>query len=463
MAIRKRSGTKPNTLGDTLLDELILRIIGYLHGECRCRLRVVSRRYKALVDTRWEELYHRKWKVEHSQIGEESSSTVSSQEWKNRFFERCRLLYVPKRTLREVVRYNLKGYDEEYFLNKGFTEIHNSMFSEAIQSFTKALQINKSARAYEGLARIHFPREQRDNFITFFGDNEKQNTIQIHYCDMSPYSLVIVYAEESIRQQPVNAAALYYMRAKALFHMKRFRESFTDYSNTLEWLNIAQVYHLGLSNSKAYHDRMLASLYSGNIESAYSDCVEANYGFEEGDCWLEAAKILYDLRDYENVEQFLRHSSSNSVEYHRIKWFLNWRVDNLRKAAQELDKIENSNILCREEKIQAAFTLFQQGRYNDGILFLLQISLMHSDDIRTSSSFCLPHQYLSHSLQPLIERIVHNLPSPAANPHQWNMAGEWLLSILESMVLEWGPSNCLPVTHFIDATHVSRQIIPSDV
>lgn len=365
----RRSSQKGNkqalrTLILSLPSELYKHILHYLDKKSFLSARAVCTKFSTPANYLWEQFYHQCFHVVHSPIipaslttcpidrnsinasssspsaspGKPSQNTTSNT-WKDLFIERYKILnlrnsshysssksinifknskndvyYVDKGTFFVhdfFIRYN-------YVISSGYAFIYRNDIDKALRCFEKATKLKRSARAYEGLARIY---QQRD-----------------------VPSYVIIFSEAALEFKPVNQAELYYLRGKALHHYHRLDEALRDFNKSIEYLTLSPVnYHLFLRHSDVYYDRMLIHIEHGNYQLAYLDCEKIEQTeryFEGGDCWMKGGKILYDKKQFMEAERFLKQVKNKTKEYYLLFMQVKCSIGKYEKALEQYRKYQ---------------------------------------------------------------------------------------------------------------------------
>jgi len=76
--------------------------------------------------------------------------------------------------------------------------LYRNDHEKAIEYFAESAKSKPTARAYEGLARIHYHQKNYNN--------------------------VIIFAEACLNYSPINLGEIYYLRARALYSLNRLEE-----------------------------------------------------------------------------------------------------------------------------------------------------------------------------------------------------------------------------------------------
>jgi tetratricopeptide (TPR) repeat protein len=288
--------------------------------------------------------------------------------WKELFFERYKILRFGQVRGKKVEKSKLSlfhsprssGYksDPEHYTDKGYANIYRNDYIKATACFEKALCINPSARAYEGLARIY----------------------QQH-CESPPH--VVVFTEAALKLNPVNPGELHYLRGKALLSMNRLHEALNDFSRAIEYLTVSPVnYHLFLRTSDVYYDRMMTNLELGNFDQAFSDCemvTKTERFFEGGDCFVKCARVLYDMKQFEQGERFLKQVKVKTLDYYllfmRVQCMLGKYKDAMKSYKSYEIELKNmtqhasthTSIVSNEILLDIGITLIMNNYITEGI------------------------------------------------------------------------------------------------
>lgn len=197
--------------------------------------------------------------------------------------------------------------------------IYRREWENALDCFEKAVTIEKSARAYEGLTRIY------------------------HYRKV-PF-IVIVYAEACLRMKPVNPGEIFFLRGKALHAQKRLIETLQDYTQAIEYLTVSPVkYHIDLRPAEVYFERMKIYLELGKYDEAYKDCEAiTKLKYTEGEeCWFVCGRELFQQKQYQQAVRFLEKAQNKNKTYYLLFMRVWCSVGDYQKALKCLQEFQNS-------------------------------------------------------------------------------------------------------------------------
>ncbi|KAL9657355.1 hypothetical protein ABK040_014344 [Willaertia magna] len=404
-----------------LPNDIINIIIKHLDLKSFLSIRCISKSFYIVSENEWKRFYFSKWNVSHRIILEDNLITNNyrysnnnlynnltildyNNPWKDLFIERfriikCQLNETPNRKgmkLNKIFSSNSsKESEAENYVEKGYFFIYRGEYRKAIENFEKAITLKKGyARAFEGLAKICWQRDLPN--------------------------IVIVYAEEALHCNPANSGELYFLRGKALLKLKRVKEALLDMNKAIEYLTLSPILFLSLKISEVYYERMLCHIELGNISKAYKDCekIVTCDRFFEGDCFLKAAKILFEKKNLENAEKFMK---SNFVKKNEEYYLLlmqiyssNCKYDKALECYRSFEeliknKLTNKITLNRDLLIDIGIIFLMNNLIEEAIHFYAKAAIINrtntNSDIIISeedflrTSLCFQHENLYGSKQ----------------------------------------------------------------
>jgi tetratricopeptide (TPR) repeat protein len=353
---------------ESLPIEILSHIFIYLNKQSFLKVRLLCQRLSQATDSLWMIVYQQTWHVPHRLLTTTTTNTSSmnllsittpppslppSQNWKDLFFERYKMLHLNQEeistntnisTTRKMLHFRSSGSqkhkDHEHYTDKGYGKIYRNDYLKAVKCFEKSIRILPSARAYEGLARIY-----------------QQYTSPSH---------VIVFSEAALRLSPVNPGELYYLRGKALLSMNRTQHAHNDLSKAIEYLSVSPVnYHLFLKTSEVYYDRMITNLQLENYDQAYYDCdtiTRTEKSYESGECFLRCATILFEQKQANDQSlRFLRRVKHKNIDYYLLLMQLQCTMGNYEESLHSyqsyLEFIANNQQQSQQQQLDKKILL----------------------------------------------------------------------------------------------------------
>ncbi|KAG2388635.1 hypothetical protein C9374_000074 [Naegleria lovaniensis] len=314
--------------------------------------------------------------------------------WKDLFIERYRIIHGSNASSKRKLGIfsSRRETSSEDYVEKGYRYVYRNEYSKAIHYFEKAISLSKEgscARAWEGLAKICWIR------------------------DLPQY--VIVYAEEALKNNPVNPGELFFIRGKALLKLNRIVEALPDLTKAVNFLTMSPVnYHLFLKISEVYYERMMCHIELGNIDQALADgeTIMTTDKCFETDCFFKAAKILYEKQHYDDAEKFM---SSSYVKKTPEYYLLNLQIksangcypqalENLKKF-EELEAKKRSNtfnnsatVLTKESLIDIGIVLLMNDCINEAVEYFTKGALLRSTAASQTNNTASPPSSSSDDL-----------------------------------------------------------------
>jgi tetratricopeptide (TPR) repeat protein len=143
---------------------------------------------------------------------------------------------------------------------------------------------------------------------------------------------------------------------------------------------------------------MMKNFELGNFDQAFSDCemvTKTEHFFEGGHCFVKCARVLYDMKQFEQGERFLKQAKIKTLDYYllfmRVQCILGKYKDAMKSYKSYEIELKNmtqhasthTSIVSNEILLDIGITLIMNNYIMEGIekfteVMMVEISLCHS-------------------------------------------------------------------------------------